>query len=142
MMDDTSNAAGSPWIDSGSQDDAVMSLRVLIVGVGTLLDFGVITLLADKSDLLVANVTYRGEDEFLQKVVDFRPDVILICESDDFRASTVIDLLDRPGMIPNCRVIVARLDNNMLDVCERVMISHSDDLVTVIRKVDHLSRFE
>ena len=142
MMDETRSAAGSPWIDSRSQDDAVTNLRVLIVGVGTLLDFSVITLLTNKSDLLVADVTYRGGDEFLQKVIDFQPDVLLICESDEFRAATIIDLLDRYGVMASYRVIVTRLNSNTVDVFARVTISHGDDLLAVIRKADDLCRFE
>ena len=142
MMDDVRSAADSPWIDSGSQEDALIGVRVLIVGVGTLLDFSIITLLTDKPELLVADVTYRGEDELLQKVTDFQPDVILICESGEFRASTVTDLLRHHGVIPCCKVIVARLDSNTLDIYERVTIAHRDELLTVIRKVDRQSRFE
>ena len=142
MMDDTRSAAGSPWISSRSLENEDTRLSVLIVGAGTLLDYSVTSLLTDQSDLLVADVTYRGEEEFLQKVTDLQPDMILICESDKFRAWTITDLLSRHGVIPRCKVIVARLNSNTLDVCERVTISHRDDLLTVIRKVDRLSRFE
>ena len=136
------SAAGSPWIDSRSQADAAMNLRVLIVGVGTLLDFGVTSLLTDKSDLLVAGVTYRGENDLLQKMEEMRPDIIVICESDEFRASMVIDLLDQYAVMPTCRVIVTRLNSNTVDVCERLTISHGDDLLAIIRKVDRLGLFE
>ena len=142
MMDDMRSAAGFSWIASRSQEAAVINLRVLIVGVGTLLDDSIITLLMDEPDLLVVGTTYRTPDDFLQQVMDMQPDVILICESGEFRASTVTDLLDRRGGTASCKLIVARLDSNTLDVCERFTISHRNDLLTIIRKVDHLSRFK
>lgn len=98
--------------------------------------------MTDEPDLLVADMTYRGEDEFLQKVTELQPDVILICESEKFRASTVTDLLRHHGVIPRCKVIVARLDSNTLDIYERVTIAHRDELLMVIRRVDRQSRFE
>ena len=142
MMDDVRSAAGSPWIDSHPLENEDTRLSVLIVGADTLLDYSVTSLLMDKSDLLVADLTYRGEDELLQKAIELRPDVLLICESEKFRAWTITSLLSRHGVIPRCKVIVARLDSNTLDVCERVTISHRDELLTVIRKVDRQSRFE
>ena len=139
MMDDMRSTANPQWIASRSQPDAVTHLRVLIVGVGTLLDYSIITLLTDEPNLLVEGLTYRSEDEFLQRVSELQPDVILICESGEFRASTVTDLLGRRDVMPDSKVIVARLDSNILDVCERVTISHSDDLLTIIHKADHPS---
>ena len=138
MTADMRGALFSPMIDSFTAEDTESSLRVMVVGVGTLLDYGVTTLLTGESDLLVAGVAYRGDVDFILNLTELRPDVIVVCESDDFRATQITDLLSRYGVMPNGKVIVARSDSNELDIWERVTISHRNDLLAVISHTGRL----
>ena len=138
MIADTRGAHFSQMIDPRSPDDAESDLRVLIVGVGKLFDYGVTSLLTGESDLLVAGVTFRSDVDFILNVTELRPDVIVVCESDDLRAAQITNLLSRYEVAPGCKVIVARLDNNTLDVWDHVTISNRNDLLAVIRNKGRL----
>ena len=139
MIADLREAHFSQMIDSRSAEDAESDLSVMIVGAGTLLDYGVTSLINGESDLLVAGVTYRGDVDFILNLAELRPDVIVVCEADDLRAAQIADLLSRYGVAPDCKVIGVHLDNNTLDVWDRVTISGRNDLLAVIRNKERFA---
>ena len=107
--------------------------RVLIIGSGTLLDEGMTGLLQAETDFQVSSVTYRTEEDLIQRIVQLQPEVIVISETNDLRGCQIVDALHRQIPLPNFRIILVQQDSNTMRVCDFVTASHSKDLLRLIR---------
>ena len=107
--------------------------RVLIIGSRTLLDEGMTGLLQAETDLQVTSVAYRTVDDVIQNIVQFRPEVIVIGESNDLPGYQIVDAIYRQIALLNFRIILVQPDSNTMRVCDFVTASHSEDLLRLIR---------
>ena len=107
--------------------------RVLIIGSRTLLDEGMTGLLQAETDLQVTSVAYRTVDDVIQNIVQFRPEVIVIGESNDLSGYQIVDAIYRQIALLNFRIILIQPDSNTMRVCDFVTASHSEDLLRLIR---------
>ena len=107
--------------------------RVLIIGSGTLLDEGMTGLLQAETDFQVFSITYRTEDDLIQRIAQLQPEVIVISETNDLRGYQIIDAIYRQIPLPNFRIILVQPDSNTMRVCDFVTASHSEDLLRLIR---------
>src|SRR3972149_5039421 len=97
--------------------------RVLVVESGSLLDEGVASLLAQESDLHVSGIAYANDTAFLQDISDARPDVILLNEAGPLDSVRILELLKSIPTLASLRVIVVRLDDNVIDMYEKQSVN-------------------
>jgi DNA-binding NarL/FixJ family response regulator len=107
--------------------------RVLIIGSGTLLDEGMTGLLQAETDFQVTSVTYRTEEDLIQRIVQLQPEAIVISETNDLRGCQIADAIYRQIPQPHFRIILVQPDSNTMRVCDFVTASHSEDLLRLIR---------
>ena len=67
--------------------------RVLIVGMGALLEVGMDSLLAGQPDLQVSDISFTEEEKFVQDVLRIHPDVILFHETGPLNQERIFELL-------------------------------------------------
>ena len=93
-------------------------------------------MLMREPELQVATATYAEPTAFLMDVVRIDPDVIVISEACPIDWIQTSDLLHKISLQQIVRVIVARLDDNVLDVYDkqRVKLTCDDDLITLVKK--------
>ena len=114
------------------------SRRVLMVGIGSLLEEGVESLLAQEQDVLVWNVNYTDEGTFVQDVLRTRPDVIVFHEARALDSDRIFDLLRAIPTLETLRVIILRSSSAAIDLYEkrRVNAISSQLLLSLVRSVD------
>lgn len=110
--------------------------RVLIIKTGSLLDDGLKSLLMRESELQVATATYTESIAFLMGSGHIDHDVIVISEVDSSSRIQTSELLHRISAQATLRVIVIRLDNNVIDVYDKqcLKLTCNNELVTLVTK--------
>lgn len=111
--------------------------RVLIVGMGALLEVGMENLLASQPDLQVSDITFTEEDKFVQDVLRIHPDVILFHETGPLNQDRIFELLRAIPTTETLRVIILRSSNSTIDLYERrsVKAARSKDLLALVRGI-------
>lgn len=109
--------------------------RVLIVETGSVLDGGIKSLLMRESELQVT-VTPFSPTAFLNEAAPMYPDVIVLSEAIPLDWTRNCKLLRGISPRETLRVIVARPDDNVLDVYDKqcLELTCNDDLVTFITR--------
>ena len=113
--------------------------RVLIVGIGSLLEEGVERLLAAEADLQVSDMTFTEEATFVQDVLRKRPDVILFHEAGPLTEDRIFELLRAIPTTETLRVIILRSSDNAIDLYEkrRVSPTQNSDLLALVQGRSH-----
>jgi DNA-binding NarL/FixJ family response regulator len=106
--------------------------RVLLIRSGSLLDEGVESLLKDKVELNVVNLTASREAALLEHIACVRPSVILLNEADPAQATRMFALLKKA---PTVRIIVTRLNSNAIEVYDKqeIHLARTLDLISLIQ---------
>ena len=109
--------------------------RVLIVGMGFLLEQGVESLLAAEPDLQVSDITFSEEETFVQDVVRTRPDVILFHAVGPLTEGRIFELLRAIPTMETLRVIILHSSESTIELYEkrRINPTQSSDLLTLVR---------
>lgn len=109
--------------------------RVLVVNSGSVFDSSMLQLLTQASDLEVAEVVYHEANAFLSDVIAFKPDVIIVNDSDQANAAHLLEVLRASRPLNRLRVIVIRTKDNTLEQHEvrQIVATESADLVALIR---------
>ena len=109
--------------------------------MGSIFDDGIVSLLAEETDLQVSGMTFTTEATFLQDVSQARPDVILLDEGRPLDSQRILELLRAIPTLATLQVIVARPDDNTIDVYEKrsLVLTQRDDLLALIRGSDDRS---
>jgi len=109
--------------------------RVLIVETGSVLDAGIKSLLMREPELQV-EVTRANPSAFLNQVARVYPDVIVLSEAIPLDWTRNCKLLRGISPQETLRVIVARLDDNVLDIYDKqcLELACNDELVTFITR--------
>jgi hypothetical protein len=89
--------------------------RILIFGE-SIFEEGIAQLLASGVGLQVASTRFTNELAFLTEITQNQPDVVLLNESVPLNLVYVFKLLFARPDLANLRIIVTRLDNNVIDV--------------------------
>ena len=86
-------------------------------------------------ELQVATATYADSTTFLEDVDHAFPDVILLCEADPLEWTRKFELLQRIPAQEHLRVIVIRLDDNILEVYDKqcLKVTNNEGFMTLIR---------
>ena len=115
------------------------SRRVLMVGIGSLLEEGVVSLLAQEQDVLVWNINYADEGTFVQDVLSTRPDVIVFHEAGVLDSDRIFDLLRAIPTLETLRVIILRSSSTAMDLYEKRTINATDSrgLLALVLSTDH-----
>ncbi len=113
------------------------SRRVLMVGIGSLLEEGVKRLLAQEQDVQVWDVTYANEDTFVQDVLRTRPDVILFHEAGALDSGRIFDLLRAIPTLETLRVIILRSSSAAMDLYEKRTVNATDSRGLLALVVEH-----
>ena len=90
--------------------------RVFIVGAGSMFEEGILCLLTFDSDLQVSGSGYNDDASFLSDITQLQPDVILLNESTPLNPARLLELLSSIPKNAGRRVIIVRLNNNIIDV--------------------------
>ncbi len=109
--------------------------RVLVVNSGSVFDSSMLQLLMQASDLEVAEVVYHESNAFLSDVIAFKPDVIIVNDSEQANAAHILEVLKVLRPLNRLRVIVIRMQDNTLEQHEirQIVATESADLVALIR---------
>jgi DNA-binding NarL/FixJ family response regulator len=109
----------------------------LIVGIGSLLEQGVESLLTQEPNVQVWNVNHEDEGTFVQDVLGARPDVILFHELGALDSDRIFDLL-RALPMETVRVIILRSSSAAVDLYERRRVKAADsrDLLALVLSDD------
>lgn len=109
--------------------------RVIIVGMGFVLEDGLESLLAAEPDLQVSDLTFTEERTFVQDVLRLHPDVILFHEAGLLTSARIFELLRAIPTTETLRVIILRSANSAIDLYEkrRVSAPQSKDLLALVR---------
>ena len=110
-------------------------LRVLQVSNGTVFDEGLLNLLKDEADLRVSTVAFVDELTFLRNVIETHPDVIVFNEAGPLYLARIFELLMSLPFRSVLRVVVVRVNSNMVDLYERrqVITQQRSDFAALIR---------
>lgn len=113
----------------------VAKRRVLIVGMGSLLEEGVESLLAAEADLQVSDMTFTEEETFVQDVLRTHPDVILFHEAGPLNEKRIFELLRAIPTTETLRVITLSSSDGAIDLYEkrRVSPAQSSDLFAPVQ---------
>jgi DNA-binding NarL/FixJ family response regulator len=114
---------------------AMSKRRVLIVGMGFVLEEGLEVLLAAHTDLQVSEMIFTAEETFVQDVLRERPDVILFHEAGALTQERIFELLRAVPTEETLRVIILRSSDSAMDIYEmrRVTATQSNDLLALVR---------
>lgn len=118
--------------------------RVLIVGEGALLDYGITQLLEHNTNSLVSRAVHSDENAIKSN----ESDAVLICESDSVDTSHILNLISSPGMAALLLIMIIRLRNNVIDIYarptfvagrvsgspQRIVARTGDDLVNTLKR--------
>jgi len=110
--------------------------QVLVVGTGSVLDEGIRGLLMREPELQVATATYAESVTLLQDAARISLDVIVISEAGPPDWGQISELLRSVSPQESLRVIVARPDDNVLEVYDKqfLEVTSNDDLITLISR--------
>jgi hypothetical protein len=122
--------------------------RIFLVGEGLLFDEIVTQLLTFGTDLLVSRAIYSDNLAFLNIIEGNRPDAMLICDSGALDPARILALVSSHPLTTGLRTVVARLDNNVLDVYARpicvegkmysrprqIIARTGNDLINILRR--------
>ena len=98
--------------------------RVLIVGKGNLFDQGLRRLLSqEQTGLEVLSIIYTNEGDVLQRLLEWRPTVVVLFEGGPLTVSRVFELNNKAGGLATMRVITVLTGTNTVEVYERQQIS-------------------
>lgn len=89
--------------------------RIFILGV-SIFEEGIAHLLKIGTDLQVLGTKYTNDIAFLEDITQSQPDVILLNESTPLNSGRMLDLLFSIPVLTQRRVIIVRLNNNVIDV--------------------------
>lgn len=117
---------------------------VFIVGDGSLLNDGVMELLAHRTDLLISRAIYSDESAIKSN----QSNVILVCESGSVDTDRMLNLISSHLMVTVLLILVIRLRNNAIDIYEKpsfvagrvssspqqIVARSGDDLVNALMK--------
>jgi hypothetical protein len=117
---------------------------VFIIGDGSLLNDGVMELLAHRPDLLISRAIYSDASAIKSN----QSDVILVCESGSVDTDLMLNLISSHLVVTVLLILVIRLRNNAIDIYEkpsfvagsmsgspqRIVATTGDDLVNVLMK--------
>lgn len=120
--------------------------RILIFGE-SIFEEGLANLLSDGADLQVSSSRYTDELEFLYKIAKKRPDAIVLNESTPLNTARILKLLFSIPSLTDLRVIIVRLNDNLVDVYEmpkqavakneyerqQINVTNQKELVAVVR---------
>lgn len=111
--------------------------RVLVIHNGSVFDASLMELLVTASDLEVADITLDGGINFLDRVYDWQPDIIVVNDSEQATAALLLQRLREHQPAHRLRVLVIRMDDNTIEQYEfkQVVATDSADLVALIRSV-------
>jgi len=125
--------------------------HVFLVGEGLLFDESIVELLTLETNLLVSRAIYSDNLAFLKIIERDRPDAILICDSGALDPAHILALFSSHPLMMGLRAVVARLDNNVIDlyakpICvagklhsrpRRIIVKSSHDLINILRRKYH-----
>lgn len=89
--------------------------RIFILGA-SIFEEGIAHLLKIGTDLQVLGTKYTNDIAFLEDITQSQPDVILLNESSPLNSGRMLDLLFSIPVLTQRRVIIVRLNNNVIDV--------------------------
>jgi chemotaxis response regulator CheB len=98
--------------------------RVLVLETDRLLSGGVSSLLKDRDDLDVIDVSVSGQDDLTRLIDGIKPDVIIFAE-EGYEAD-IIQLIFRTNCLPRLRTININLTHNRVMVCDQRQIAIRD----------------
>jgi DNA-binding NarL/FixJ family response regulator len=114
-------------------------MRVLVIHHDLILGMGIEGLLAREGDIRVKGVNPSKGSGLSAEIADFQPDIIIFDEVPN--SSVLSTLFDLMAGYPDPRILVMNVHNNRILIYQRqeLEITHSDDLLTVIRSQLDLS---
>jgi hypothetical protein len=109
--------------------------RVLIVGMGFVLEEAVESLLTAERDLQVSDLIFTDESNFVQDILRTRPDVILFHEAGALTQGRIFELLRAIPTEETLRITILRTSNNTIDLLERrtIRAAQRSDLINFVR---------
>jgi DNA-binding NarL/FixJ family response regulator len=99
--------------------------RILIVGIGSLLEEGVESLLAQEPNVQVWAIHHEDEDALIQYAARLHPDVILFHEMGALDADRIFDLV-RTIPVEPLRVVILRSSDSAVDLYEKRRVYTAD----------------
>lgn len=94
---------------------SLLTRRIFILGA-SIFEEGIAHLLKVATDLQVTRTKYTNDIKFMEDIKRNQPDVILLNESTPLNFACMLDMLFSMPSLAGGRVIIVRLDNNMIDV--------------------------
>ncbi len=113
--------------------------KVLLYADDTLFETGVRGLISNNSDIDLAVVRAKDDQDLLQRSAQVLPDVLIVeCDILDKHAGLLANL---HKILPNSRVITLDRNHNVLHVYTRqdVLLTQSSDLIGLIRSQNPFS---
>lgn len=111
-----------------------MSQRVLVLNSGSVFETGLLELLGQADDLIVADGQFDDEAAFLTAVADFKPNVV-VCHTLSVDVVHVLHWLAGWPTPDRLRLLVIRMTDNTIAQYEitQVIATESADLVALVR---------
>jgi hypothetical protein len=92
---------------------------VYLLGDGLLFDEIIAHMLTSAANLRVITQAYAGESVLLADIYEYRPDVILLNETDRFGCEEMLELLPRMPLVADLRVIVISLTHESIRIWDQ-----------------------
>jgi hypothetical protein len=110
--------------------------QVLVVGTGSVLDEAIKGLLMREPEFQVATATYADSVTLFRSAARVSLDVIVISEAGPRDWDHISELLRSVSPQDTLRVIVARPDDNVVEVYDKqcLEVTRNDDLITLISR--------
>jgi chemotaxis response regulator CheB len=107
--------------------------RVLVIDNHTIMGAGVEALLSNSKNLQIIGTTPQTEDDLVQDVWQFSPDVIILNYQSEI--TDPVRLLSLLNHYRSFRLIVVSEDDNTMEIYEKrqVTASHRSDLATAVQ---------
>jgi DNA-binding NarL/FixJ family response regulator len=111
----------------------------MMVGIGSVLEEGVKSMLAQEPDVEVWDVEHTHVETFVEDVLRKRPDVIVFHEAGALDSDRIFDLLRAVPTPETLRVVILRSSSTAIDLYERrrVNATGSRHLLDLVLSVDH-----
>jgi chemotaxis response regulator CheB len=109
--------------------------RILIVETGSVLDEAIKNAVTDEPELQVAVLAYNDDPAtIIKEILKAFPDVIVLSEVKPVDRNLTLEIL-RSVLADRVRLIIARLDDNILEVYDKQSIrtTRNEDLLALLK---------
>ncbi|MEP7133684.1 MAG: hypothetical protein ABI904_02010 [Chloroflexota bacterium] len=111
--------------------------RILVINNRSLLEEGLLSLLASKDGLDVLSIDFDGEEALVRNFNFLHPDVIIINRESSINLARLLGLLSSNPDFSRLYILVISADSNMIDVYENQQVYelHSQDFFDFLSSV-------